>query len=154
MKICVVGAGAIGGFMAVRLEQAGHTVSVVARGPHLAAIKAHGLKLIEAEQEQVATDAIRELDTQDVVLLGLKAHQVEPVVDDLPALIGPDTVMVTLQNGIPWWYFQKLGSDYAGQVVTTVDPRGVLFDRIDPDCLIGCIAYPAEGLRLVCRRRA
>ena len=146
MKICVVGAGVIGGFMAVRLEQAGHTVSVVARGPHLAAIKAHGLKLIEAEQEQVATDAIRELDTQDVVLLGLKAHQVEPVVDDLPALIGPDTVMVTLQNGIPWWYFQKLDGDYADRVVTTVDPRGVLFDRIDPDYLIGCIAYPAATI--------
>ena len=151
MKICVVGAGAIGGFMAVRLEQAGHTVSVVARGPHLAAIKAHGLKLIEAEQEQVATslvatDAIRELDKQDVVLLGLKAHQVEPVVDDLPALIGPDTVMVTLQNGIPWWYFQKFGGDYADQVVRTVDPRGVLFDRIDPNCLIGCIAYPAATI--------
>ena len=107
MKICVVGAGAIGGYMAVRLEQAGHTVSVVARGPHLAAIKAHGLKLIEAENEQVATslvatDTIRDLSTQDVVLLGLKMHQVEQVVDDLPALIGSDTVMVTLQNGIPW----------------------------------------------------
>ena len=103
MKICVVGAGAIGGFMAVRLEQAGHTVSVIARGPHLAAIKTHGLKLIEAEHEHVATslvatDVISELDTHDVVLLGLKAHQVEPIVDDLPALIGDDTIMVTLQN--------------------------------------------------------
>ena len=151
MRICVVGAGAIGGFMAVRLEQAGHTVSVVARGPHLAAIKEYGLKLIEAEQEQVATslvatDMIRELGTQDVVLLGLKAHQVEPVVDDLLVLIGPDTVLVTLQNGIPWWYFQKFGGDYADQVVRTVDPRGVLFDRIDSNCLIGCIAYPATTI--------
>ena len=123
----------------------------MARGPHLAAIKAHGLKLIEAEQEQVATslvatDRIRELDTQDVVLLGLKAHQAEPVVDNLPALIGPNTVIVTLQNGIPWWYFQKFGGDYADQVVRTADPRGVLFDRIDPDCLIGCIAYPAATI--------
>ena len=151
MKICVVGAGAIGGLIAVRLEQAGHTVSVVARGPHLAAIKAHGLKLIEAEQEQVATslvatDAIRDLDTQDVVLLGLKAHQIEAVVDDLVTLMNPDSVMVPLQNGIPWWYFQKLGGDYADRVVTTVDPRGVLFDRIEPDCLIGCIAYPAATI--------
>ena len=151
MRICVVGAGAIGGFMAVRLEKAGHTVSVVARGPHLAAIKEYGLKLIEAEQEQVATslvatDMIRELGTQDVVLLGLKAHQVESVVDDLLVLIGPDTVLVTLQNGIPWWYFQKFGGDYADQVVRTVDPRGVLFDRIDSNCLIGCIAYPATTI--------
>ena len=151
MRVCVVGAGAIGGFMAVRLEQAGHTVSVVARGPHLAAIKEYGLKLIEAEQEQVATslvatDMIRELGTQDVVLLGLKAHQIEPVVDDLLVLIGLDTVLVTLQNGIPWWYFQKFGGDYADQVVRTVDPRGVLFDRIDSNCLIGCIAYPATTI--------
>jgi 2-dehydropantoate 2-reductase len=151
MRICVVGAGAIGGFMAVRLEQTGHTVSVVARGPHLAAIKECGLKLIEAEQELVttslvATDMIRELGVQDVVLLGLKAHQVELVVDDLLALIGPDTVLVTLQNGIPWWYFQKFGGDYADRVVRTVDPRGVLYDRINPNCLIGCIAYPATKI--------
>jgi 2-dehydropantoate 2-reductase len=151
MKICVVGAGAIGGFMAVRLEKAGHTMSVVARGPHLASIKAHGLTLIEAEQEQVATslvatDTILDLGTQDVVLLALKAHQVEQVVDDLPALIGHDTVMVTLQNGIPWWYFQKFDGDYANQVVRTVDPRGVLFNRIDPNGLIGCIAYPATTI--------
>jgi 2-dehydropantoate 2-reductase len=151
MRICVVGAGAIGGFMAVRLEQAGHTVSVVARGPHLAAIKKFGLRLIEAEQERVATsliatDTIRELGTQDVVLLGLKAHQVEPVVDDLLTLIGPNSVLVTLQNGIPWWYFQKFGGDHADQVVRTVDPRGVLFDCIDSNCLIGSIAYPATTI--------
>ena len=151
MRICVVGAGAIGGFMAVRLEQAGHTVSVVARGPHLATIKEHGLRLIEAEQERVATsliatDMIRELGPQDVVFIGLKAHQVEPVVDDLLTLIGPDSVLVTLQNGIPWWYFQKFGGEYADRVVRTVDPRGVLFDRIDPNCLIGCIAYPATTI--------
>jgi 2-dehydropantoate 2-reductase len=151
MRICVVGAGAIGGFMAVRLEQAGHTVSVVARGPHLATIKEHGLTLIEAEQELVATsliatDMIRELGTQDVVLLGLKAHQVEPVVDDLLTLIGPDSVLVTLQNGIPWWYFQKFSGEYADRVVRTVDPRGVLFDRINSNCLIGCIAYPATAI--------
>jgi 2-dehydropantoate 2-reductase len=151
MRICVVGAGAIGGFMAVRLEQAGHAVSVVARGPHLATIREHGLRLIEAEQERVATslvatDMIRELGTQDVVLLGLKAHQVEPVVDDLLTLIGPDSVLVTLQNGIPWWYFQKFSGEYADRVVRTVDPRGVLFDRIDSNCLIGCIAYPATTI--------
>jgi 2-dehydropantoate 2-reductase len=151
MKICVVGAGAIGGYMAVRLERAGHTVSVVARGPHLAAIKVHGLKLIEGKQQWVAkslvaTDAMRDLDTPDVVLLALKSHQVEQVVDDLLNLIGPNTVMVTLQNGIPWWYFQNLGGRYANRVVKTVDPRGVLFSRIDPDCLIGCIAYPAATI--------
>ena len=148
MKICVVGAGAIGGYVAVRLAKAGHAVSVIARGPHLAAIRANGLELVEAEQELVATDLvatdrIADLDTQDVVLLTLKAHQIAAVIDELPAVLGPDTVLVTLQNGIPWWYFQKLGGAYADRVVETVDPGGVLFNAIDPDRIIGCIAYPA-----------
>ena len=151
MKICVVGAGAIGGYLAVRLASAGHDVAVVARGPHLAAIQAQGLRLVEAEQELVAehlmaTDRILEVGPQDIVLLTLKAHQIEPVVADLPALFGPETVMVTLQNGVPWWYFQRLGGPYADRVVKTVDPRGVLFNSIDPDRLIGCIAYPAATI--------
>ena len=151
MKICVVGAGAIGGYLAVRLARAGQDVSVIARGPHLAAIQAKGLKLVEDEQELIAdnltaTDRIRDLEVQDVVLLALKAHQVAPVAKDLPALFGPDTVMVTLQNGIPWWYFQKLGGPYADRVVETVDPGGVLFKSIDPDRLLGCIAYPAAAI--------
>lgn len=151
MKICVVGAGAIGGYMAVRLARAGHDVSVIARGPHLAAIQARGLKLVEDDQELIAdnltaTDRIRDLGAQDVVLLALKAHQIGPVVRDLPTLFGPDTVMVTLQNGIPWWYFQKLGGPYADRVVETVDPGGVLFKSIDPERLLGCIAYPAATI--------
>ena len=148
MKVCVVGAGAIGGYMAVRIAKAGHDVSVIARGPHLAAIRSHGLKLVEADQELVATnlsatDNICELGPQDIVLLALKAHQIEAVVDDLSVLLGPKTVLVTLQNGIPWWYFQRLDSPYSGRVVKTVDPNGVLFNNIDPERIIGCIAYPA-----------
>ena len=151
MKVCVVGAGAIGGYMAVRLAHAGHTVSAIARGPHLAAIRANGLKLIEGDQELVAsdltaTDRVGEPGPQDVVLLALKAHQIVPVVDDLPALFGPDTVVVTLQNGIPWWYFQQVDGEYAGRVVETVDPGGVLFRAIDPGRVIGCIAYPAAEI--------
>ena len=150
MKICVVGAGAIGGYVAVRLAHAGHAVSAIARGPHLAAIRANGLKLVEGEQALVAdleaTDRIADLGTQDVVLLALKAHQITAVVDDLPVLLGTDTVLVTLQNGIPWWYFQKLGGSYADRVVETVDPGGRLFDAIDPNRVIGCIAYPAATI--------
>ena len=151
MKVCVVGAGAIGGYMAVRLAQAGHTVSAIARGPHLAAIRANGMKLIEGDRELVATDLtatdrVGEPGPQDVVLLALKAHQIVPVVDDLPALFGPDTVIVTLQNGIPWWYFQGSDGDYAGRVVETVDPGGVLFKAIDHGRVIGCIAYPAAEI--------
>ncbi len=150
MKICVVGAGAIGGYMAVRLANAGHEVSAIARGPHLAAIKANGMTLVEGDDRQVAamraTDQITDLDAQDVVLLALKAHQIAPVVDQLPSLFGPDTVLVTLQNGIPWWYFQKLEGPYANRVVETVDPGGVLLKAVDPDRVIGCIAYPAATI--------
>jgi 2-dehydropantoate 2-reductase len=135
----------------VRLANAGHDVSAIARGPHLAAIRAHGLTLVEAEQELVATnltatDRIPDLGRQDVVLLALKAHQIAAVVEDLPAIVGPETVLVTLQNGIPWWYFQKLGGPYADRVVETVDPGGVLFNAIDPNQVVGCIAYPAATI--------
>ncbi len=148
MKVCVVGAGAIGGLLGVRLADAGHTVSLVARGPHLAAIKANGLKLIQGGEELlaknvIATDDIATLDAQDVVIMALKAHQISPIVDKLPTLFGEETVMVTLQNGIPWWYFQKLGGDYDKRTVETVDPSGVLAKAIDPQRILGCIAYPA-----------
>ena len=148
MKICVVGAGAIGGLMGVRLAQSGHQVSLIARGAHLEAIREKGLTLIQDGEEivakdVVATDDISELDHQDVVLLALKSHQIVSVLDKLPTLIGPDTVMVTLQNGIPWWYFQKLSGAFENRHVETVDPGGVLAQSIDPACLLGCIAYPA-----------
>ncbi len=151
MKVCVVGAGAIGGYMAVRIANAGHDVSVVARGAHLAAIKAGGMRLIEEDNELTArnltaTDCISELAPQDVVLLALKAHQITSIVNDLDHLFGPDTVMVTLQNGIPWWYFQKLGGDYADRIVESVDAGGLLFKSINPNRLIGCIAYPAATI--------
>ena len=127
MKVCVVGAGAIGGYMAVHFANAGHEVSVIARGPHLAAIKNKGLKLIEADTEfvadkLVATNDIKELGSVDVVLLALKAHQISPIVNDLSILLGKDTVVVTLQNGIPWWYFQNYEGKHSGLVVQTVDP--------------------------------
>ena len=148
MKVCVVGAGAIGGFMAVRLANSGNEVSVIARGPHLQAIKQNGMTLLQGGETLVAknltaTDDINDLGVQDVVLLSLKAHQIAAVLEKLPNLFGPDTVLVTLQNGIPWWYFQKLDSQYKNQTVETVDPGGVLAKAIDSDRIIGCIAYPA-----------
>jgi 2-dehydropantoate 2-reductase len=151
MKVCIVGAGAIGGYMAVRIANAGHNVSVIARGPHLAAIKDRGMKLIEENDEFVAenltaTEFVGEIGPMDVVLLALKAHQIVPIVNDMSVLLGPNTVIVTLQNGIPWWYFQNFSGDYANRVVETVDPGGLLFNSIDPDRLIGCIAYPATTI--------
>ena len=151
MKVCIVGAGAIGGYMAVRIANAGHDVSVIARGPHLAAIKSRGMKLIEENDEFVAenltaTEFVGELGPMDVVLLALKAHQIAPIVNDMSVLFGPNTVIITLQNGIPWWYFQNFVGEYANRVVETVDPGGLLFKSIDPDRLIGCIAYPAATI--------
>ena len=148
MKICVVGAGAIGGLLGARLAGAGQEVSLVARGPHLAAIRERGLKLVGNDGEitadkVIATDDITTLGVQDVVLLALKSHQIAAVANPLSGLFGADTVMVTLQNGIPWWYFQKLEGIHAGRTVEAVDPGGVLARAIDPNRLLGCIAYPA-----------
>jgi 2-dehydropantoate 2-reductase len=148
MKVCVVGAGAIGGLLGARLANSGHDVSLIARGPHLAAIQAHGIKLIQDGEEIVAnnviaTHDITELGVQDVILLALKAHQIAAIVDLLPGLFGKESVMVTLQNGIPWWYFQKIPGEFTGRTVETVDPGGILAQAVDPDRILGCIAYPA-----------
>jgi 2-dehydropantoate 2-reductase len=151
MKICVVGAGAIGGMMAVKLARSGHELSVIARGAHLDAIRNNGLKYIEGGEEMVVSDLVAtadmtEITGQDVVLLGVKAHQIEPIADKLMDMLAPEGVIVTLQNGIPWWYFQKLEGEYENNIVRTVDPEGAIAAAIDPDRIIGCIAYPAATI--------
>ena len=149
MRICVVGAGAIGGFMGAKLALAGSEVTLIARGPHLAAIRAHGLKLIMADGTELiatnaqATDDISAAGTHDVVILALKAHQIAAVAADIPTLFGPDTSVVTVQNGIPWWYFQKHGGEFDGHRLASLDPDGTLERYIPPDRIIGSIAYPA-----------
>ena len=151
MKICVVGAGAIGGYLAVRLAGIGEQVSVVIRGANLAAVRANGMKLVNADgSEQVAqlaaTDDMTTLGEQDVVILGMKAHQVAPVVPQLASLIGPQTLVVTAQNGIPWWYFFRHGGPYEGTRIEAVDPDGVISGALPVDRTIGCIIYPAAEL--------
>jgi 2-dehydropantoate 2-reductase len=151
MKICVVGAGAIGGLLAAKLQHAGEDVSVIARGPHLAAIKANGLKLIEEGGNEIvakvkATDRIAEAGTQDLVILGMKAHQVEAVVVDLKQLYGPDTMVLTAQNGIPWWYFFKVGGDYEGRQLKSVDPNGAIAANLPIERVIATIVYPAAEI--------
>ncbi|MES2186801.1 MAG: 2-dehydropantoate 2-reductase [Pseudomonadota bacterium] len=147
MKICVVGAGAIGGYLAVRLAMAGHEVSVVIRGPNLAAVKAHGLKLITGDKEEVApvtaTAHIADLPPQDLVILGMKAHQVAAVAPQLGTLLHDDTLIVTAQNGVPWWYFMKHGGDFEGSRIEAVDPGGEVSSHIDYHRVIGTIVYPA-----------
>ncbi len=153
MKICVVGAGAIGGMLAVKLAASGHAVTVILRGANLAAVRAHGMRLINEDgseqQAQVsATDKVAEAGVQDVVILALKAHQVTVVAEDLPALLAPHTRVVTMQNGIPWWYFHKLPAGvaeaYRGMALQSVDPDGSIARHIPVDSVIGSVVYPAS----------
>ena len=148
MKVCVVGAGAIGGYVASKLALAGSAVSVVIRGANLAAVRANGLTLREAGEDRVvtnifATDKISDLGAQDVVILAMKAHQVTAIADQLVPLLGPETTIVTMQNGIPFWYFQKHGGEFDGRRVESVDPGGVIADHISIERVIGCVVYPA-----------
>lgn len=148
MKIAVVGAGAIGGYLAVKLAQMGHEVSVVIRGANLQAVRENGMKLImddgsEHVAQLYATDRVADLPVQDIVILGMKAHQVAAVAADIPALLGPESIVVTAQNGVPWWYFHKHGGAYEGRRVEAVDPGGAVSAHIDVARVIGCIVYPA-----------
>ncbi len=147
MKISVIGAGAIGGYLAVKLARSGHDVSVLVRGANLAAVRANGMKLMIDGVEEIAqvkaSDRIADLGLQDVVIMAMKAHQVAPVAADLGPLLGPDTLIITAQNGVPWWYFRKHGGPYDGLRVEAVDPGGVVSANIDVDRVIGCVVYPA-----------
>ena len=152
MKYAVVGAGAIGGYLGVKLALAGETVSFIARGHNLAAIRAGGMKLIlEDGSEQTAAEVrgferTAEAGPQDVVLLAVKAHQVAAVAPQLEALCHAGTAIVTLQNGIPWWYFHKHGGELEGRPVVSADPDGSIARHIDPRRIIGSVVYPAAEL--------
>lgn len=148
MKICVFGAGAIGGYMGVKLAQAGADVSLVARGPHLAAMQAHGLKLVEQDGAETvvsvtASDNPADLGEQDYVIVTLKAHSVPPVVEKMQPLIGPNTTIVSGVNGVPWWYFYKIGGAHEGTRLESVDPGNAQWDGFGPERLLGCVVYPA-----------
>ena len=152
MKIAIVGAGAIGGYVGVKLALAGEDVTFMVRGPNLAAIQANGMALhmhdgetlvaknVKASNDYVATGP------QDIVILALKAHQVEAVALDVRKLFGPETVVVTMQNGVPYWYFHKHGGALQGSQVNSVDPTGIVLKNIPPERVIGCVVYPASEL--------
>ncbi|HTN95311.1 MAG TPA: 2-dehydropantoate 2-reductase [Gallionella sp.] len=154
MKICIVGAGAIGGMLGVKFALSGHDVTLILRGANLAAVRQSGMRLIEESGNELlaqpikATSVIAEAGVQDVVILALKAHQVAAVAADLPALFHAETRVITMQNGIPWWYFYKLpgeaGKRYQGTPVKAVDPDGVIAKHIPVDRVIGCVVYPAS----------
>ncbi|WP_170397493.1 2-dehydropantoate 2-reductase [Ruegeria arenilitoris] len=148
MKVCIFGAGAIGGYVAAKLAQTDTEVSVVARGPHLAAMQEKGLTLLEEGHDPVsvpirASDNAADLGPQDYVFITLKAHSVPAVVDSMQPLIADETTVVSGVNGVPWWYFHKLGGPYEGTRLASVDPGNVQWDGFGPDRVLGCVVYPA-----------
>jgi 2-dehydropantoate 2-reductase len=151
MKIAIIGCGAIGGYVGAKLALAGEQVTVLVRGANLQAIRAHGIRLITHEGgEQVArvsaTHDYAAAGAQDLVILCVKAHQVEAVAEQVPLLFGAHTAVVTMQNGIPYWYFHRHGGELAGCIVRSVDPHGVISRRIPAERVIGCVVYPATEL--------
>jgi len=150
VRIAVIGVGAIGGLLAASLARAGEEVSVVARGAHLHAIRANGLKLVDAagefSAEVAATDRISDLPPQDCVVIGVKAHQVADVAGDVPGLLGPETTILTAQNGVPWWYFEKHGGEHEGRRLESVDPGGRIASALPIERIIGSVVYPAAEI--------
>lgn len=152
MKIAIIGAGAIGGYVGVKLALSGEDVTFIVRGANLEAIRRNGMKLIMHDgSEHVArgvkaTNDYAAAGVQDLVILAMKAHQVEAVADELPKLIGRDTLIVTMQNGVPFWYFHAHGGALAGSPVKSVDPRGRIGAAIPASQVIGCVVYPASEL--------
>jgi len=149
MKIAIVGVGAIGGFVGLRLALAGEDVTFIARGATLEALRSRGLRLISADGSEQAlpkVNATSDYDAagaQDLVILAMKAHQVDAVAQQVPKLFGPDTVVVPMQNGIPYWYFYRYPGALAGTQVKSVDPTGSISRHIPSERVIGCVVYPA-----------
>jgi 2-dehydropantoate 2-reductase len=152
MKFAIIGAGAIGGYLAAKLAAAGEEVTVIARGGNLAAIRTHGLTLIQEDGSEIRVSNLHaharpeEAQPQDYVLLALKAHQVEALAAAIRHLCHERTAIVTLQNGIPWWYFYNHGGVYAGRPIQSADPSGAIGAAIDPARIIGCVVFPAANL--------
>ncbi len=155
MKIAVVGAGAIGGYLGARLARSGQEVTFIARNRNLEAINAQGFKLILEDGSEEHTPAgpnlravqrYAEAGPQDVVLITVKAHQVKDLLPDLRGLFGPQTMVVTMINGVPWWYFHKLAGPFEGRSLESLDPDGLIAANIEPERVIGSVVYPASEL--------
>lgn len=151
MKICVVGAGAIGGLLAAKLALAGNDVTVIDQGVHLEAIQKNGLKLIwEDGSEHIAqlraVGSAAEAGPADLVILAVKAHFLDQIAKQSESLMNPDTIVMTVQNGLPWWYFHKHGGAHDGKRLISLDPTGILTKHIDADRIVGCVVYPAAAV--------
>lgn len=150
MKICVVGAGAIGGLLAHKLSRTGADVSVVVRGPHLEAIRKNGLSLIENDLPIVvnirAFGTLAEAGEPDLIILGLKANQITPIAHELAQMAVANTLILTAQNGIPWWYFSRHGGRFEGLHLESVDPGRVIADNLKIENVIASVVYPAARI--------
>ena len=152
MRIAVVGAGAIGGYLGARLSLAGEDVTFIARNRNLQAINANGFRLLledgstEHAADVRAVQACADAGAQDVVLLTVKAHQVGNLLPELRSLFGPQTIVVSMINGIPWWYFHRLAGPHEGRGLNSVDPGGTIAAHIEPERVIGSVVYPAAEL--------
>ena len=153
MRICVVGAGAIGGLLAVRLANSGQDVTVIDQGAHLQAIQRNGLKLHMADGSEHhadslnATASMKEAGEHDLVILAVKSQVLPEIASALPALFGAETMVMPVQNGLPWWYFFKHGGEYEGRRIESLDPQGSLGEHVDVERIIGCVVYPAGAIQ-------
>ena len=152
MRICIVGAGAVGGVLGGYLARAGEKVTLIARGAHLETIRSQGLQLISQEGQQevihpaLATDDLATAGPQDLVIVAVKAHSLAEIAPQLEPLYTPDTPLLIAQNGIPWWYFYKHGGPHEGHRLQAVDPEGKLAQYLDVERVIGCVVYLASGI--------
>ena len=151
MKVCIFGAGAIGGHVGALLARQGVDVTLIARGPHLAAMQKDGLTLITEDDDEFitrphCTDDPTDAGVQDYVLIALKAHSVPPIVDRMAPLLGPETVVVPVVNGIPWWYFHKLDGPNEGQRISCVDPGDRQWTHIGPERVVGCVVWTSAEI--------
>ena len=150
MKIAIVGAGAIGAFLGAKLALSGEDVYLIARGPHLKAMQADGVRVRSPEGDfkahPTATDDYESIGPVDFVFLTVKAHSLTGIAPNLAPLLGPDTAVVSAQNGIPWWYFMGHGGPFDGESIESVDPGGVIAAAIDPSRIIGCVIYPSTSI--------
>jgi 2-dehydropantoate 2-reductase len=152
LKIAIIGVGAIGGYVGTRLALGGADVTFIARGATLEALRSRGIRLVSADGGEESLPRVRATDDyeaagpQEAVLLTMKAHQVEAVASEVPKLFGADTVVVPMQNGIPYWYFHQHLGDLAGTRVTSVDPSGTIGTHIPCERVVGCVVYPAAEL--------
>jgi len=151
MRVCVVGAGAVGGVIGAWFAKAGHEVSLVARGTHLEAIRRRGLTLISGGKREVhplrASSEPADFGVQDAVFICLKTHSIAAMLPRLKTLVGPETTVIPAINGLPWWYFYKEGGRFDGRPVDCLDPKGKLFAALDPRHILGCVVHAAAEVR-------